>query len=128
MEIEGEEHNSLYRDWLNAKYKEIMEAYLDAYYDGFGTSLFDFMGYLEEKNKGDMLEHRYFYDFWLILHQRSPILHGSLAEEDGSKSLLNGALTVLGRRSLIVEEGKEIVSKVSRYSIQQMIFTMEEDL
>ncbi|MDQ0253415.1 hypothetical protein J2S74_000787 [Evansella vedderi] len=127
IEVDGDQQDHPYRSWLTEKYKEVMDLYLDAFYEAKVATLEDFMNYLEKKDQRKVLEQRYFYDFWLILHQRSPIINGSVEEEDGQKTLLSGALSLLGRRTLTIEEGKGTISKVKRYSIQQMILTLEEE-
>lgn len=124
IEAENDNLDDPYRKALIKKYKELMEYFLEACESEQANTLSEFIDYLDENGNSAMFEHRYFYDFWLILHQRSPIIKGEVIEEEG-KTLLGEALALLGDRSLTVQEGKGIVSRVKRYSIQELIITLE---
>ena len=107
------------------QYKQLMEYFLLAYDQGKGESLSDFIDYLDQNGHVTLFEHRYFYDFWLILHQRSPIINGDVDEEEG-QTLLGDALALLKNRTLIVEEGKGIINRYKRFSIQEFQIRLEE--
>ncbi|NMD69342.1 replicative DNA helicase [Bacillus sp. DNRA2] len=124
IEAKDDNLNDPYRKVLISKYKELMEYFLEAYESNQANTLSDFMNYLDQIEHSAMFEQRYFYDFWLILHQRSPIIKGEVNEEEG-KTLLGEALALLENRSLTVQEGKGIVSRVKRFSIQELIITLE---
>lgn len=71
-----------------------------------------------------VLDSRSFYDFWLILHQRSPV--GSATadrQEDAGPSGMEEALRLLGGRSLIVEEKADVIRVGERFRIQNMTVT-----
>lgn len=110
--------------WLSRKYVEVMTAVLEAYEQEGVRTLRTFMTYLDERKQSSWYEHRYFYDFWLVLHQRSPNQAGDLNEEDG-QSLLGDALSLLGDRTLLIEEGQGVIQQADRYSIQDMVMTIE---
>ncbi|MGF7046024.1 hypothetical protein J2T13_000486 [Paenibacillus sp. DS2015] len=77
--------------------------------------------YERDETKRSKLEIRSFYDFWIILHQRSPVRAGQLQEEESTK--LNGmeeALGLLGNESLLIEEESEIIQASERFVIQEM--------
>ncbi|OLO39217.1 replicative DNA helicase [Alkalihalophilus pseudofirmus] len=126
--IEASEHENdeKYRKWLISQYRKLMELFLVAWESNNGNTLSQLIAFLEENEQGSLFEQRYFYDFWLILHQRSPIIHGKV-EEDENKTLLGEALALLGYRTLTIQEGKGVIQPVSRYSIQEMIMTLEEN-
>ncbi|WP_127579970.1 replicative DNA helicase [Paenibacillus koleovorans] len=64
---------------------------------------------------------RSFYDFWLILHQRSPIAPVERdAEEDGESQWLDEVFRLLGNRTLVVNERKELIQVNDRFQIQNM--------
>lgn len=72
-----------------------------------------------------LLQSRYLYDFFILLHQRSPIkvqeikLNGM--EDDGDSSYLWSKLyRILNDLSLIVEELPELLSATERFTIQNM--------
>lgn len=124
VKVNNSESENPYRKWLTKKYKELMEIFLLAYDEKDIRTLSSFMDYLDVTEQADLYGHRYFYEYWLILHQRSPILHGDRDEQEG-KTLVGDALALIGHRTLRIKEGKGIVQKVDRYSIQEMIVELE---
>lgn len=72
-----------------------------------------------------LLDNRAFYDFWLILHQRSPV--GTVAaegrEDGGVPSGMEEALRLLDGRSLVVEERPDVIRASGRFHIQNMTIT-----
>ncbi|XMB28924.1 replicative DNA helicase [Paenibacillus sp. BR2-3] len=83
--------------------------------------------YREREDRRRLLELRAFYDFWLILHQRSPVLAGSKGEEREQVNGMEEALQRLGGRSLRVREGQGIVRASGRFSIQEMNISWGDD-
>ncbi|KAB2953672.1 hypothetical protein F9B85_03365 [Heliorestis acidaminivorans] len=63
-----------------------------------------------------LLEHRSFYDFWLLLHQRSPLT----AQQDKEEHLFDSALALIEGEEIIVTECPEKLQVTERYSIQNM--------
>jgi hypothetical protein len=124
VEVNNDDVDNPYRSWLMKKYKELMELFLLGYENNQANRLSDFMDFLIEKDLSHLYEERYFYDFWLTLHQRSPIINGKVDEEEG-KTLLSEAFALLGTRSLTVEEGKGIIHRVERYSIQELLIKLK---
>ncbi|MDF0725475.1 replicative DNA helicase [Cytobacillus sp. S13-E01] len=124
IEVDNEEDDHPYRKWLTAKYKEVMEQYLLASEKDKVGTLSQFIDYLEKNGQASLYEQRYFYDFWLILHQRSPIIKGEVDENEG-KTLLGDALSLLGDRTLTIQEGKGIIKRFERFSIQEMNIMLE---
>ncbi|EIW20937.1 MULTISPECIES: hypothetical protein [Pelosinus] len=68
---------------------------------------------------GELLQHRSFYDFWLLLHQRSPVVKG-VGE---GKHVLDKALALLGDDILEVGEKPEFLQITEQYTLQNMCFT-----
>lgn len=101
-----------------------MELFLQSYENNGVRTLSGFFAYLENQGMEEIYQQRYFYDFWLILHQRSPVHHGNEDETSG-KTVLGEALSSLNGRVLIVTERNIIIQKVDRYSIQDMTFELE---
>lgn len=125
VEVDKEETSSPYRDFIMKKYKELMQFFLQAYEKNRGNTLSEFIDYLSDAEP-DLYEQRYFYDFWLILHQRSPVINGSINDEDG-KSILGEALSLLENKILTVREGKGLVTRSKRFSIQELEMLVEEE-
>jgi hypothetical protein len=127
MEVGDQEKDSPYRKWLSAKYKDLMQLLLSALEADKGRNLSMFIAFLDDAGLSILYEDRYFYDFWILLHQRSPVVNGQLNEEESSNTLLGEALTLLGNRTLLIEDGKGILNRFGRYSIQEMEITLEGD-
>lgn len=125
IEVEEGSSDDPYRRWLMFKYKELMYLFLEAYKHNRGHTLSQFMDYLDEIGQSHIYEQRYFYDFWIIMHQRSPIQNGEMQEEEGN-TLLGDALALLGTNILDVQEGQGVIQKYERFSIQEMIITVSE--
>ncbi|XJZ25703.1 replicative DNA helicase [Bacillota bacterium Lsc_1132] len=124
IEVDRNDNDDPYRKRLTEKYKKLMQDFLQAYASGRGKTLSEFLGYLDGIGDSDIYMHRYFYAFWLTLHQRSPIIKGELEDEEG-KTLLGEALALLGNRILTVQEGKGIIKRFKRFSIQELNITLE---
>ncbi|MFB6467025.1 replicative DNA helicase [Cytobacillus sp. Hz8] len=124
ISVNQREENNPYQKGLMKKYKELMQFFLHAYELNRGNTLSQFIDYLDEIERSSLYGHRYFYDFWLILHQRSPIIKGEMDEEEG-KTLLGEALSLLENRSLTVREGVGVLNRHERFSIQELIITVE---
>ncbi len=103
-----------------------MQWYIQAFENDQGRTLTQFIDYLDENGRSNLYGERYFYDFWLILHQRSPVGNGEIEEEEEGQTILGDALTLLKDRILIVEEkGNAIITNHDRFSIQEMCMRME---
>lgn len=126
LEADLDQAGDTYKKWLTQKYKEIMALFLAAYQLNKGGTLSSFVAFLDETEQSFLYEQRYFYDFWLILHQRSPIIHGHMEEQE-SKILLGEAFSLLENRTLTIHEGSGILKKTARYSIQEMNVKLEGD-
>lgn len=125
FEVDKDDPNDPYRHLLMKKYAQIMQLFLQAYELGKGSRLSEFCDYLVEKGEDELFGERFFYNFWLILHQRSPVANGEIKEEEG-KTLLGEALKLLDDQILIVQEGKGIVKRSDRFSIQELEMKLKE--
>lgn len=63
-----------------------------------------------------IVNHRSYYDFWLVLHQRSPVSW----EPDREGDVLNEALAQLQGDVLVLTECIDIIQPTSRFTIQNM--------
>ncbi|RYL91665.1 replicative DNA helicase [Sporolactobacillus sp. THM19-2] len=125
-EVIDEEGDPSYRRALAGKYKELMHLYLIADEAGEGRKLSQFLDFLEARGESEWFEKRYFYQFWLILHQRFPVRNEDKEDEEG-KTILDQALALLGNRVMTVREGKGIVHKSERFAIQELLIDLEDD-
>lgn len=119
--VRDDGYDDEYRQFLAQKYSELMGLFLRFMEEEKGNCLSQFIDYLEQQELR-LYKYRYFYDFWLILHQRSPIIP---AEKEDGKTTLNDALSHLNGRVLYVTEDAKIIQKIDRYSIQEMKFELE---
>ncbi|MFU0800304.1 MAG: replicative DNA helicase [Xylanivirga thermophila] len=114
-----------YKEITMHNFKKIMECLLNLLQDGKQTTLKEVIDYMKI-NHQDILAERVFYDFWIILHQKSPILID--ADEDNHVGLLKEATKLLiGRceRFEVVELDSELEIN-NRFKIKDMIIKLEE--
>ncbi|WP_138420523.1 replicative DNA helicase [Aquibacillus sediminis] len=123
-EVDTEGQEDPYRKALMEMYTVYMKQFLRAVEANQGETLSTFMDYLQESGQADLYQQRSFYDFWLILHQRSPIIQGQV-EEDGAQTLLGEALTLLEGQTLIVTETTGVIQRTDRFTIQDMTIQLE---
>lgn len=82
--------------------------------------------YQQDEAKAKLLDNRAFFDFWLILHQRSPIRASAADKEEQDKPTgMEEALRLLGSRRLLVEEESGLLQANERYAIQEMRLSWE---
>ncbi|RNB82634.1 replicative DNA helicase [Brevibacillus nitrificans] len=92
--------------------------------DGTEVTIEKVANHLRNNGKEHWLDHRSFYDFWLILHQRSP-LYKSSGEEDNH--LLREVVAMLEPgQSIHVAELPARLELTNRYEIQNMKLTRED--
>lgn len=106
-----------------AFFAEIMQLLINELDRHSKLELNDFISRLEAYNRSSWLTKRSFYDFWLILHQRSPVRAMSLDQGSGMEELFS----LLGKRVLHVEETSGIIAADVRYHIQNMKLTWGEE-
>ncbi|HJV16424.1 MAG TPA: replicative DNA helicase [Bacillales bacterium] len=126
MEI-GNQTEGSYLESLRKNYGYVMRISLKALEEGC-KELAQLIDYLRENEEG-LLQQRFFYDFWMILHQRSPIVSGKIELEEGEQNhILDDALAGIGDRTLHIVERKETLHVTNRFSIQNMNIVLKEDL
>ncbi|MEI7025327.1 replicative DNA helicase [Paenibacillus sp. y28] len=77
--------------------------------------------YRQDSERALWLDKRAFYDFWLILHQRSPIRSKPLQPDVEERPTgMEEALRLLGDRTLVLVEEQGILQVNDRYAIQEM--------
>lgn len=112
-----------YRRWLGEKYAELLEQFLTVHErDGVHT----LEGWMDELKRTDsaLLSERYFYSFWLTMHQYSPVINTT--NEYESETTFKAVYEILGNKQLIVEELPNILQYNTTFSIQNMNIIVEE--
>lgn len=107
-----------YREWLGKRYSELMETFVADYKRVTIHSLRDWMDQLQ-KADSPLLTKRYFYSFWMLMHQVSP-LEQSKVDDHESETLLQYVLAKIENKRLIVTELPDIIHYDEKYSIQNM--------
>lgn len=124
MEV-GSQSESDYQAKLRKNYRYVMKVSLEAIDEGC-KELAHVIDHLRE-TEDQLIDQRFFYDFWMILHQRSPIVSGKieLSEEEINHSM-DDATALLGNRTLYVNERSETLTVTDRFTIQNMDIRVEE--
>lgn len=108
-----------------AFFAEIMELFIQELEKEPEIELRRFIDRLSNYGCQEWLQRRSFYDFLLILHQRSPVRSVSKDNSD-EKSGLDKVIALLGERVLLIQEAAGIVETGTRYQIQNMKLMWEE--
>jgi hypothetical protein len=127
MEVGNQTEND-YQVRLRKNYGAVMKIVLNALNKGCSdlASVIDFLREVEEE---ELLNQRFFYDFWIVLHQRSPIISGQIkTAEEEQQHTMDDALRELGNRTLQVKEKIDSIQVTKRFSIQNMEIVIEEGL
>ncbi|WP_404406437.1 replicative DNA helicase [Jeotgalibacillus malaysiensis] len=125
-DVPSEEEESKYHQQLKTMYGTFMERTLEAMEQG-AHDLRTIMDALDENGHGELFDTRYFYDFWLLLHQRSPLKENDVQNEDSSH-VLDAALAHLQGRELVIKETNDVILVNDRFSIQNMdVETVKEE-
>lgn len=98
--------------------------------EGGSTQLSRVAARMKEMGQEELLERRSFYDFWLILHQRSPVRPTRLEadhDEADQSQWLEAVFHRLGERTLLVKEDREVFQASERFVIQNMTVSWEEE-
>ncbi|MHA7963978.1 replicative DNA helicase [Paenibacillus sp. CAU 1782] len=105
-----------------AFFKDIMELLMKKLDEGSEPELElqQFVDELAEHEVKHWLDKRSFYDFWLILHQRSPVRATITDRSEDDKAGMDEVWRLLGERVLVVSEHAGMVETGTRYGIQNM--------
>jgi len=121
-----EEADAVRREALRQNYRRFMQIILEAMGSGEVINLEAVIEYCAGNEEMKILQSRPFYDFWILLHQASPI---EVSGEDPAlhKSILGAALELLPEqvRSLNVVEQEKVLTIGRRYSIRNMELRLE---
>ncbi|MHA6261363.1 replicative DNA helicase [Sporosarcina sp. CAU 1771] len=124
-EVESKEEQE-YVMLIRNQYTVLFSLLLECMDEEGQTTLDAFISYLQKTSYIEMLHSRVFYDFFLLLHQRSPVLPEE--EKDNEEThVLDGVRRLLENRVLRVVERKESLNPDERYAIQNMDIDLKED-
>lgn len=122
LEIDEEEEKLKYAAVQNQFYGQLMEKLLRQLEVNNSLYLSDFIEQLKDQ---DLLNERLFYEFILVLHQRSPLEQADSYEDAATEYALTSVYSLLNKRKLHVTEEREILQVTERYRIQEMRFELE---
>ncbi|MCY7487465.1 replicative DNA helicase [Paenibacillus alvei] len=121
LEVSDSTETEAFIQWRGSLFKSIMEDLLNQLHGRTSILLSDWIEvYKQRVEKGAWLKLRAFYDFWLILHQRSPVQAGHEPAEESSATGMEEAIRQLGRHTLTVKEVGSIIEVNERFSIQNL--------
>jgi len=121
---EQEEERELRR--TNEIFKSIMDVCLKHLTEENTILISDLVREMKKSKEVKMLESRYFYDFWIVLHQLCPI-DISTQDKDKANSTLVGVIDLVrdGYKTMTVIERNDIVYIDERFSISNMEMKLE---
>jgi hypothetical protein len=103
-------------------FKALMELLLRLMEDHSQVELASYIEHIKQDEQAYLLEHRAFYDFWIHLHQRSPLQQRVQdIEEDVRGTWLDEVYAMLGQRSIVIEERMDRLKVTDRFVIQNMV-------
>lgn len=123
-EVESKEEQE-YVMLVRNQYTWLFSLVLDCMEDRTVVTLQEFTEFIQQSIHQNLLGSRLFYDFFLLLHQRSPLLP---TEEEQSEEthVLDGVRRLLENRELEVIEQSELLQPHTRYTIQNMVVQLKE--
>ncbi|MTV50371.1 replicative DNA helicase [Heliobacillus mobilis] len=89
--------------------------------------LSEFLEYLQaDPERAPFVENRSLYDYWLLLHQRTPLQIHQGRNEDGKSYLLDDIIAAFSHvEEIEVQEEPELLQPHPRYEIQEMILRLK---
>lgn len=107
-------------------FQYIMQLILEVLEGKNSVTLKEFIEFVKLNENEVLLNHRYFYDFWLLLHYSSPI---KVNAQDNHNRVLSKAVNLLaGNKEIKVVELSEKLYPNERYVIKNMEFLLEENI
>ncbi|WP_432407923.1 replicative DNA helicase [Wukongibacter sp. M2B1] len=127
-ELYDEELGDLDKIIQRKNFRRIMEMTLEIMGDEREITLREIVKYMkEDKEYTKLLGHRSFYDFWIILHQRSPLIVEVFDDEEGVPLFREATNLLKGKiERLVATEIKGIINEDNRYSIGNIKLKLEE--
>lgn len=128
LEIGNELEKIRYQEIQRKNYAKLMSLLIQAIEEKRSIQLEQFVDFLKINGQGHLVDQRFFYDFWILLHQRSPLSSTEdQTDDEETNHVLDGVLSQLGSRILKVTEHNQILHVTDRYSIQNMTIDVGEN-
>lgn len=126
LSVSSEEQKRIDQKIQRQNFTRIMELINQLFEDTKEFTLRQMVEQLKTNGQATLLNHRSFYDFWLLLHQNSPLDIAKFSNNDEQAFPFADAQQVFGKNitKIIVEELPEIISVNERYEIQNFIFQL----
>ncbi|OAS21354.1 replicative DNA helicase [Paenibacillus oryzisoli] len=128
LEIGGDSEEYRYQSMQKKLYKHLMELLLHMMEELGQVDVNAFIQQFKVHEHAGLLDERAFYDFWIYLHQRSPLraVDTNTEHNEEQATLLEDMYVLLGSRCLVVIEQQDIIQVNDRFSIQNMLITWGE--
>lgn len=109
-------------------FTQVMEIIVDLYPAKGEITLGELVAKLKHNGQDDILAHRSFYDFWLLLHQLSPLKLTEFKDDEDTAPFAN-APRVLGYdvKQIIVTELPKVIAVNQRYAMQDFSMRLERE-
>ncbi|MNI12240.1 hypothetical protein D3C73_654100 [compost metagenome] len=122
LELEEDGDELRYQTVQKKLFKLLMEQLLLLLKEQGQVELIEVVNRLREDERSVWLNERAFYDFWIYLHQRSPLQQKDAGHEaDGRGAWLDEVIALLEGRSLVIKEQKDRLNVTERFTIQNML-------
>ncbi|MBF8983807.1 replicative DNA helicase [Lutibacter sp. B2] len=121
LDLSDEKQNRIDLEIQRKNFRRVIEIIVEVLGDQEETTLEEVVLYMKENEYESYLNHRSFYDFWIVLHQRSPIKIENI-EDENKEHLFDEVIEVLNDKAdyLSAVEINGIVTVNDRYSIRNM--------
>ena len=110
------------------KYKQVAEIILKAleYKKINSITIEELIEFIKESNEEEIINQRPFYDFWIILHQKSPIT--IKIEDNEEEELMGKVYDIFSAKGykLCVEELSNVLKVTKRFTIKNMVLKLED--
>ncbi|WP_339062083.1 replicative DNA helicase [Tepidibacillus marianensis] len=127
LEIDDDPNEIRYQEIQRKNYARIMQLFLEFMDNQEEYSLDEFIQKLKQTEHRILLEQRFFYDFWILLHQKSPLHQTEDLDYEDKTHILDEVVSLLDRQTLTVKEDKQLIQATPRYTIQNMMMTLGEN-
>lgn len=127
LSVSNKENMKLELKIQRQNFKAVADIILKALGEGKELTLEEAVHYIKENGYEDILKHRSFYDFWIILHQKSPVIIE--AKEKNEELLFGEAFKLMIKKGSIikVEEIEGILEVTERFTIRNMKLRLEDE-
>ena len=128
LEIEDKEEKQMELKIQRENFKKVMEIILEAMHGNDEITLEYLTDYMKQNGYEDILNCRPFYDFWIILHQKSPVMIAGYEKTEGD--LFGEAMSLAAgmAESVGVYEIEGILNVTERYTIRNMKLKLEDNI